>query len=293
MALDALPALRSANARDAVELALSVDIGGRETSAAKLCEVLMMDHQALHESVTDVDLKRALAKLLPLATIDNHHVLWFIVAAAPRVPVEVVDLLLSRIGHDRSGMQYQPLPFFSELSELKRIAAVPQYAELLRRVRDTLLVPEAPWTFWTPRLFACLSGSFTNPISLDVLGEWIDAGSPPRLFAVSAILHEAGRHFAFTQPGLVARLLDQAFQAGEDCFNGVRADLFGMTVLGERHGTAGQPFPQDIELRDQAAEMLKKLPPGTRAHQFFADVEKRAKRNISAALTEAEEEEFT
>jgi hypothetical protein len=66
-----------------------------------------------------------------------------------------------------------------------------------------------------------------------------------------------------------------------------------MTVLGERHGAAGQPFPQDIELRDRALEMLNKFPVGSRAYQFYAGVLKVAKRNIAKALTEAEEEDFT
>jgi hypothetical protein len=148
----------------------------------------MEDHQALHHSTTDAELVQAMSKLLPATSIEEYHIQWLINAACVRVPVAVVDLLLARIGFGRSGTEYQALPFSGELVELKRMSTVPQYAELLRRVRDKAQESEYPWTFWIPKLYKLLSGYFTVPASLQVLTEWVEDGSAQRLFAVSAIL---------------------------------------------------------------------------------------------------------
>ncbi len=79
-----------------------------------------------------------------------------------------------------------------------------------------------------------------------------------------------------------------ACNASSTCFESVRDDLYASAAYGERSGTAGQPFPQDIELRDRSNEMLKICAAGSRRHALYEMIRKTAMQNIDRALSEAE-----
>jgi hypothetical protein len=125
----------------------------------------------------------------------------------------------------------------------------------------------------------------------EVLADWLLNGNQKQLEASAALLEEAPSCFVFDQIDLVIRVLDRAARFGDDCSRAVAWLFCKIATSGMRMGTAGQPFPKDIALRDRCREVLAKLPVGSASSRLFRDVLSKAERNIEAAAQEAADEE--
>ena len=57
-------------------------------------------------------------------------------------------------------------------------------------------------------------------------------------------------------------------------------------LQGGKSGTPGQPFPEDIEQRDKAYEMMQKLPAGSPTHRFYKSLYEEAVSEIDRHTNE-------
>jgi hypothetical protein len=122
-----------------------------------------------------------------------------------------------------------------------------------------------------------------------VLNEWINSGDPTRIEAAAALLRDAHASFVFDHFDFVSNALSRAFAAGEDCYRAVSGHLYTCAVYHGRSRQGGGPFPQDIALRDRAAEAMGKAQAGTPLHRFYEALVKKAKENILHAQAQEEE----
>lgn len=294
MAFLALGSLGKSQSRAALDLALSVDIGRETVLADALCQVLDGRFGIPSDAITVDDLTRGLAKLETIPQIEGWHVLDFLALCAKRIPVETVCLLFRRI--ERSDLlgtdEYQPLPYIGLEEHLVGLTESSEYESLLRTIRDKWWDRKesangmAAW--WIEHLFAAVSSGF-GTTSLGVLSEWISSRDPDRIAAASQFLSEAPPRFVFDQQDFAVTLLDEAYSAGDDCFEQVRHNLAASALTGSRIGTPGQPFPVDIALRDAAAAAAGQLIPGTPAHRFYVSLRKQAEGQIRDQLARDEE----
>jgi hypothetical protein len=122
-----------------------------------------------------------------------------------------------------------------------------------------------------------------------VLKEWLETDDPARVEAAAALLREAPSLFVFQHSDLVVDLLDRADGLGDECYRHVGAHLYASATCTMKQGVAGQPFPQDIQLRDRADDALRTVPAGSPAARLFESLRRTAEREISNSLLEAEE----
>lgn len=289
IAVDGLVALRGVDAREAFSLGLAA-ASSSPSAAVALCELLMDDHEHLHKDVSDGDLAVAVSRLGVIPTIDVHRIAWFLNVSCTRVPESVIDMLISRIARERD-VEFQPLPIGGELFDLKKIALSSAYGDLLRRVRDAVLQIDHG-AFWVAKLYSWISAFYSHPVAVDVLKEWVTSGDVEKCKAVIDILKEGNRHFVFSHPEFVAEHLDCSFALGEECYSDVYEGLQIIAASGMREGVAGEPFPQDIYIRDRATELSQHFPVGSRTRRWFKDVAAEARGNIAASLLREEEREM-
>jgi hypothetical protein len=107
--------------------------------------------------------------------------------------------------------------------------------------------------------------------------------------AAVSLLEKAPSRFLFDHLELVTQALDRAEGFGDDCLGRVAGRFYTIATGGERSGPSGQPFPEDVALRDRCQEALRSLPPGGAAHRLFRDVLSRAEREIQSATEEDED----
>jgi hypothetical protein len=109
------------------------------------------------------------------------------------------------------------------------------------------------------------------------------------LHSSGSLMIEFHGEFIFRHLEFFINLLVQAYEAGDNCYELVSCNLFKIAVSGVRIGIPGQPFSEDIKLRDNATEIAKQFPKGSPTHRFFESLAKHAKSNIDAERLRYEE----
>lgn len=119
-----------------------------------------------------------------------------------------------------------------------------------------------------------------SPTSLKVLNEWINSEDAEKIRAASRLIREFYAGFIFGHLEFVSNLLEQAYKAGDECYEAVSSNLFGLAVSRVKMGRSGQPFPEDVQLRDQASAIAKQFLKGSPVRKFFDSLVKYAESDI-------------
>ena len=128
-------------------------------------------------------------------------------------------------------------------------------------------------------LCAAVCGCY-DAATLDALSPFLFSADPKDVEVAALLLRGAPRNFVFEHAPFVVRLIEHAHSLGGDTLESVADDIEYPTAVGTRHGTPGQPFPEDIELRDRSAEQLSKLSRSSPAWDFYARLKERAEYDI-------------
>jgi hypothetical protein len=293
-----------------INMVLNVDINESTKLASRLCQLFHRNTGISPEALTNEDLERLLVKLEPTATIDEYHISQFIAYTSKRLPHSLVQFLMKRIEHDEKDDkgEYQPLPFQGFNNRLESIAKSKEYRNILIDIRNQALKRTHTKKKWLPVLFKEISlvpnntdsdiqdmfphktspicSSYKDealvfsPTSLDVLSEWIDSGDRNKIEAVSCLLSDAPKAFIFQNVEFLSNLLEQAYDIGDDCYNTVSSDLFQSVTSGIRSGIPGQPFPEDIAIKEQSAAVARQLVAESPSQRFYESLAKDAQDSI-------------
>ena len=95
--------------------------------------------------------------------------------------------------------------------------------------------------------------------------------------------------FVFKHVDFVVNLLERSLEANAGCYRSVTGRLVGCAMFGTRSGTAGQPMPQDVAIRDQATAVASQLDAGSPANRFYASLAESAEKSIGDDLLRDEE----
>ncbi len=277
------------DARLALDIARTVEVGEDESLANELCMFADVDCNGSPSAFNDEDYRVFLAKLEPIKHL-RFHACRFLGEAAKQVPGDTIDFLLRRI--DRAAgadWGFEPIPDEGLTQALKPLAERSEYQHLLRRVRDAS-IPGGPQQRFVAELYQALSLNHSEE-GIAILGEWVDSGEREKIEAVATLLRGVRYDFAFEHLDFVARLLERADRHGPDCTDHVIECLHTSVVSAERRGVFGQVFPLDRALRDKARSAIKIHPPESGLHRLFGRMLQTAERNIEQVTMEIEEHE--
>jgi len=293
-AIEVLGRFPSAKREKAIQLALSINIDD-ENQADALCGIFDSKYGIPFDQIEDRDLTTFLSKLIKIKTIDTnlYHLYKFLGYCSSRIPETIVDFLLKRLDIAKEkdatlGDRYQPLPYLGFHDGLKSIASSPNYRDILRKVRDHALNPNAVDYFWIPKLFSEISNGFCS-VCLEVLYEWIESNDDKKIQAIGLLVKDAPSDFVFSHSEFVSRLLEKSYTKNDDCYRSVCGSLFSSALSRAKTGTAGQPMPQDVQLRDQAKELSKRFLIGSPTQRFYLELVNHAEASIRDSLMRDEE----
>ena len=216
----------------------------------------------------------------------------FLVKASELDAVKVVKFLLNRIRKNRTyvGSRYNPLPVLGFPRIHSWVWPPPQATRIcLREIRDASLEPGGSVGYWIPQLFREISSGFESAASLKVLEEWINTGSGDRIKAAALLVSSADPSFSFKNVEFVSNLLERAQVASYDCYQSVSSNLSRSALSGIRSGTPGQPMPEDVAMRDQAAAVASRFDSGSPTFRFYDSLAKSAEAKIRYQLLRDEE----
>jgi hypothetical protein len=276
--------------RDAIDLARGVQVGASPRIVTELCRLADPQWEGCGEAFTDEDINAFLERIEGVDDL-GHDITPFLKFACARVPHSVVEMLIRRVERqERDGYRsgYRPVPFKALHDTFSQLAGTDRHREVLCRVRDYSLGKKDLALDSLADLYRDVSLHY-GPTGIEILATWLLDGNRDQMETAVALLDKAPSHFVFDQLELVGRTLARAETFGDERLNAVSGVFYKIATSGTRSGTSGQPFPQDLALRDRCQEVLPRLPAGSAAYRLFRNVLRRAERNIHEAVREEEE----
>jgi len=231
-----------------------------------------------------------LDQLRKCPSIDDYHITAFLSELSKDSPDAVLKLLIDRVElaeQDESGNEFRALPY--EWHNQLQVRLHTRIVQLLRDILNWIATRLDSWQRRTmgAEIFRAIAQEFDESV-IEVLDEAINTGSRDQIEVVGAILHKAPRTVVWKNVPFVRRVLSAAAQHGEDCLQRVGSGLHAAVVSGIRSGTPGEPFSEDVEQRDTAAEIARALPRGSLEERFYRSLQASAEHSIRWSMAEDE-----
>jgi transcriptional regulator with XRE-family HTH domain len=271
--VEAARALAATDQQVATDLLVRIPFFDSRTIAERLFMHLNWGGDELAWTALNRDQQSALlAELRRLPDIENHSIEEFLRRRSAEDPRTVLGLLRQRI-EDAEDMenrgQFRPVPY-----RWDKFLAVRDHPDFLILLRELLawLGRGSSWQrqHWGQDLFAAAAGGFDEPV-LSLLSEILRFGDADAR-TVASVLEEAPNGLVFNQVNFVSDALNAAARFGSDALRRMRGGLWASAIGGVRWGTPGQPFAEDIRLRDECAAIARALPPGSLEAAFYRDL---------------------
>lgn len=283
----ALENIASSNVGRAVTLLLTIDFT-KEKSLVHECFMILMHNKDFLRVIKEEKIFEAiLNKLLNVDEIEDYWVTGFIREGSRNFPLTTFNFLLKRIEQERQLRQedsrgYVSIPWqWGEDAQLK-FRESPSFEQILSRL-VLWMKGKKDWatTEHGAVLFAAASGAY-DELTLNTLSPLLFSSDPEVVEAASQMLSKAPRDFVFSNSMFVVKLLTHGHLLGSEVFKAVSSHLWSSVISGVRHGTPGQPYPEDVAMKENAEKMMHLLPKKSPAWEFFSGLKGQAESFINS-----------
>jgi transcriptional regulator with XRE-family HTH domain len=274
----------------AIDLLKCVDIGISSELADHVFMNFVADNGGLFGSVTAEDVSLFLKKLMPLSELNGYWIETFLSAVSKTHGACLAEFFMDRVGHAAAAgdWNYRPCNYGPYGNVPLRFRESPDFGSLLRRVsdwmksRDDFLFGER-----SAQLFDTMFKPLDDVLVAGLQG-WADAATEVDIQTISKILGQAHPTFVFEQRDFVVRFLERARQFGREAIDGAISATFGSAIGGIRYGTPGEPFPEDVAMKQEAAEAMAKIPRFSAAFVLYERIARHADWSIGTTIRDDE-----
>ena len=290
LAISSLAMLIQSQPKSTLSLVLNIEISGHEELAEELFGAIS---RVSLDDLTYDELKILLDKLELTRTLDKYHISKFLVHACKKVPLLSLQLMLKRIKLSINKNDYDPIPSDCFENYLHHLSESEDYEVILREIiglwfeqrelsdssSNNSIVSSIKLNPLYKKLYREASFTFIgdsqrviSPVSLRVISEWVKSKDSEKIKASSELINLFHSGFIFGHSEFVKNLLEKSYDAGDQCYEVVSRNLFAIAYTKTRMGISGQPFPEDIQLRDQASEIAKQCFKGSPIYKFYSSL---------------------
>jgi transcriptional regulator with XRE-family HTH domain len=293
--INALRKLAQADVDAAISLAAFANIASSHRLADELACIFTWPQHVPFSRLTEKDLQAFLDKLMAVPELEGHWLETFLSEASKAFPTSIADFFMRRVDRavEMGGWQYRPCNHGPYGHVPLRIRETPEYGPLLIKVlrwikeakyeADQKLV----FSYRSRELFETLFGSFDGEV-IQHLDAWSATADKNEMQLIANILYEAPPNFVFAQAPFVEKLLERAKRVDADSVKRLITGLLNSAISGVRHGTPGEPFPRDLEMKAKAENVLRSLSRFSPAYLLYEDLRKYAESGIQRALLDRE-----
>jgi transcriptional regulator with XRE-family HTH domain len=274
----------------AIDLAISADFEVSPEATHEYLLWLCSKDTIPYERLKSDQVQVILTKLSALKDIEDYWVQSFIKSVIRNNPELVIEFFKLRVctARDSHDWSYRPVPWSApnegDFGLMDRADAI----LWLRDLFDWALAEEQAGKSvveWFGDLIKSLSCNF-NDIFIEFIESWITSTGRLGVEIAFCVLRESPSNFVIEQSVFVGRLLRQASIYGADTLKDARSKLFVSILNGGRSGSPGEPFPQDIAIRDGAKNILSSLGRFEPSYELYRDILKHAELEIERQITE-------
>lgn len=226
-----------------------------------------------------------LSELVEMPDIDNYWIMQFLRERSAEPTDIALGLLCKRIecGDTIERPKYYcPVPY--HWNEPLAFRDRPDFLVILRELLSWLGQRDTPQRRGVGSdLFAAAVGTFDESV-LSLLLETLRTGSELEVRTVADMLESAPNDVVFQHVGFVSEALAAAARHGNGTLTVIQTALWSSAISGIRRGTLGQPYPEDVRLRDEGADIAATFPVASPAARFYRSLSKAASETIARDL---------
>ena len=277
----------------AVELITSANIAGAPHIIHDYMMWICNDATVPFESLSSNQIAQILNWLINLDDLDDYWIQEFLKKALKIHTQQILDFIRLRVKNavDENNWSIRPVP----------------WGPYKNRNTSLDLLNHTDWRIWLEYMlnwalefpiestflfrFGEVMDALFSPMNEDILSFlmlWSETGTVQHLKTLLASLKEAPNDLIFKHEGFVSRVLARAQFFGTELFKEATSTLYGNAVGGMRSGVPGEPFPQDLALKESAQTVLSRLGQFDLAYKLYADVLKHAELSIARQRREGE-----
>ncbi|WP_075258774.1 helix-turn-helix domain-containing protein [Herbaspirillum camelliae] len=235
--------------------------------------------------IVESNRERLLQKLEGLKELEDYWVRAFLAQSVEKNPRAVVNLVKARMIECARQGTWRFTPLYKEYggaSEGIGFDKIESGAQYLTEFLDWVLLnaKEEGSLHRVGGVVAGMWGSYDAEL-LKALIAWMEQGALDRAIIVAMIVREAQNSFVYAFPELIRTLFNVAERIDDEAVEEIRAAVVAATGGGVRHGTPGEPFPEDVKLEKYSQEMLKTLSRAEPTYDLYDSLLNSARRNMS------------
>jgi transcriptional regulator with XRE-family HTH domain len=268
-----------------IELSRAANIGTSKVLADDLLTVFTFNQLHGFDQLAVKDVEIILEKLMAVPELDGHWIEEFLAASSKKFAKETAEFFRRRVerASDNEDWKYRPANNGPYGHVPLRFRESVDYAELVRTIAEWMRAGKSrPYLFGyrARELFETMFGPFDGE-TVKFLEDWIATSDADDLLLIADIVGEAHHNFVFAHRPFVERFLTKAQQIGSDTLKGAISSLYGSAISGLRTGTAGEPMPRDLEMKQACEEILHSLPRFSPAFELYDVLRKHAEGGIA------------
>jgi transcriptional regulator with XRE-family HTH domain len=276
----------------AIDLLKCADISISSKVADEALVLFQRDEEIPFRLLTDEDIEHFLKKLMTIPELNGYWIEKFLSKVSRHHAQRAAKFFMDRVDHavKTEDWHYRPCNHGPYLHVPLRFRESEEFGSLLRQVSQWMKSrPEKDYQFKhrAGELFDAMFSPFDGEL-LGFIQDWIDVSTPADMRIISQILNEVRPIFVFEQRVFVTRFLDKAKQHGKELLDDAVSALYRSAITGVRLGTPGEPFPQDLMMRDEAEKALQEIPRFAPAHRLYESLKRHAEDDIKRSLRERE-----
>lgn len=277
----------------AKDLIKCVDVSISSKLADEVLMLFQNDQDIPFQLLTDDDIDHFLKQLMLLPELNGFWIDMFLSRTSKYHAQRAATFFMDRVErtvklrdsnyypHNRGSHHQVPLLFRESV----------EYDSILGQVvkwMNSETNNNTPFKFYSSRLFETMFSPFDSELIGFIL-KWIDKATSPDYRVISQILQTAQADLVFKERAFVLAFLEKAHGHGRKVFDHAVSALYCSAIAGGRSGIAGEPFPQDIKLRDDAVQTLHEIPRFAPAYRLYEYIKSHADESISRSIREREQ----
>ncbi|MFI5502346.1 helix-turn-helix domain-containing protein [Nocardia asteroides] len=195
-----------------------------------------------------------------LRDLDQYSIQHFLRQRSAADPAAVLNVLRQRI--ERAESNAAELPWRAVPTNWSEPLAVREHPGFVQQLNELLTwIGKGTSSLRAnmgSRLFAAAAGGFDQPVLL-LLQKTLENGNSADAQTVCLVLREAPSDLIFREISFVADTVAASALISPERLERVQDAFASCAVFGSRQGVPGEPFPEDVRLRDECAAIADQL----------------------------------
>lgn len=271
--------------RSVIRMVIDVDISRSNRLAEDM--IGLIDSVEFTEILSENDVQLFLNKLALVENLDGHWIQKFLSYTSENFPTRTANFLMQRVAYasnqerDRNIRLHNYGSFPRTKLQFVKSAAYPrilgQVSQWLKSNDDVL------FRYHGTLLFKSMFAPYDDSALLFLEG-WLQICEEKDFELIAKLIALDSKHKLFTDNSLVVSLLNRALEISTGSVDIAIKEIIAAAMSNTKSGPAGQPFPQDIELKEQAETMMTKFSRFSPSYELYERIRDYANLEIAGSL---------